>query len=329
MDSLTQAVLGASVAGVCAPAGQRRKALLAGAMLGTLPDLDVVIDYGDPVSNFTYHRGFSHSLFVLAPFSILLWLVLRRWWAPVRDAPLPWLAAIFLTLMTHPLLDAHTVYGTQLWWPLTVPPTMWSTLFIIDPLYTLPLLVGVVAAAGWPHARRSTSLIRAGVALSTLYLGWSWTAKLIVEDHAKAALAAMGLEDQPMFSVPAPLNTMLWRVVALSDEGYVEGFDSLLIDEGEMQFAAYSSDLASLEAATDVWAVARLRWFSRDFLRATVEDRRLVLSDLRMGQEPDYVFTHVVAAMGNPHWKAIPAEQIPLNFSQRALGETWRRLFAP
>jgi inner membrane protein len=123
MDSLTQVVLGASIAGACAPRGQRRKALLAGAALGTLPDLDVFIDFGGAVENFTYHRGFSHSLFVLAPFSVLLWLALKRWWAPVRAAPLPWLAAISLTLLTHPLLDAHTAYGTQLFWPLTVPPT--------------------------------------------------------------------------------------------------------------------------------------------------------------------------------------------------------------
>ena len=87
MDSVTQAVLGAAVGGAIAPAGQRRKALLVGAALGTLPDLDVVIDYGDAVANFTYHRGFSHSLFVLPPFALLLWLALRRWWAPVRDAP--------------------------------------------------------------------------------------------------------------------------------------------------------------------------------------------------------------------------------------------------
>ena len=108
MDPLTQAVLGASVAGVCAPAGQRRKAMLAGAMLGTLPDLDVLIDYDDAVRNFTYHRGFSHSLFVLTPFAVALWLLLRRWWAPAREAPGRWLAAIALTLLTHPLLDAHT-----------------------------------------------------------------------------------------------------------------------------------------------------------------------------------------------------------------------------
>ena len=144
MDSITQAALGAAIGGAVAPAGQRRKALLVGAALGTLPDLDVLIDYGDAVANFTYHRGFSHSLLVLPPFALLLWLALRRWWAPVREAPARWLAIIGLALITHPLLDAHTAYGTQLFWPLTLPPTMWATLFIIDPLFTLPLL-----AASW------------------------------------------------------------------------------------------------------------------------------------------------------------------------------------
>ena len=138
MDSVTQAVLGAAIGGAIAPAGQRRKALLVGAALGTLPDLDVAIDYGDAVANFTFHRGFSHSLFVLPPFAVLLWLALRRWWAPVRDAPLRWLAIIGLALITHPLLDAHTAYGTQLLWPLDSPPVMWATLFIIDPIFALP-----------------------------------------------------------------------------------------------------------------------------------------------------------------------------------------------
>ena len=134
MDSVTQIVLGASVAGVCAPAGSRRRALLVGAALGTLPDLDVLIDYGGAVENYTYHRGFSHSLFVLAPFALLLWVVLSKFWTPVRQAPGRWYLAIFLALATHPLLDAHTSYGTQLLWPLTPPPVAWSTIFIIDPL---------------------------------------------------------------------------------------------------------------------------------------------------------------------------------------------------
>lgn len=324
MDSLTQAVLGASVAGVCAPAGQRRKALLFGAVLGTVPDLDVFIDFGGDVANFTYHRGFSHSLLVLAPFSVLLWLALRRWWAPVRDAPVAWLAAISLTLLTHPLLDAHTVYGTQLFWPFTPSPTMWSTLFIIDPLYTLPLIVGVFATTIAPSRAQ---WLRVGLMISTLYIGWSWIGKFIVENNARDALAMRGLEDRPMFSTPSPLNTMLWRVVVLTDEGYLEGFDSLLIDEGPIRFRAYASDRTPLSEAANIWAVTRLRWFTRDFLKVMVEDGQLILADLRMGQEPNYVFTHVVAERGNPHWREIPDELVEFDFADRALGATWDRIW--
>ena len=327
MDSLSQIVLGASVAGVCAPRGHRRKALLVGAALGTLPDLDVLIDYGDAVKNFTYHRGFSHSLFVLVPFAALLWLALRRWWAPVRDAPVPWLWAIMLPLVTHPLLDAHTAYGTQLFWPLTIPPTMWSTLFIIDPLYTLPLLIGSVAAALRPARKWAQTTLAAGLVISTLYVGWSWAGKTLAERDAGVVLAEMGLADAPLFSTPAPFNTLLWRIVVITDNGYLEGYNSLLVDRRPMQFKNFSSDTASLEAASDVWAVARLRWFASDFVKGDVRDNKLRVTDLRMGGEPSYVFTHTVAERGNPHWQAIPTRLEMARFSRSDLDTVLRRLW--
>ncbi len=64
----------------------------------------------------------------------------------MAGAPTRWFWAIQLALITHPLLDAFTVYGTQLWWPLQPHPTMWSSVFIIDPAYTLWLLLACVAA---------------------------------------------------------------------------------------------------------------------------------------------------------------------------------------
>ena len=328
MDSVSQAVLGASVAGLVAPPGQRRKALLVGAALGTLPDLDVLIDYGDAVANFTYHRGFSHSLFVLAPFSLVLWLLLRWLWEPVRSAPWRWLAAISLALLTHPLLDAHTAYGTQLFWPMESPPVMLATMFIIDPLFTLPLLFGALYAAITPSSGRRVAALRAGVALSTVYLGWSWVAQTIVVNNARDALADMNMDEAAIFITPTPFNTLLWRVVVQTDDGYLEGFDSLLVGEPAMTFDAYPSDTEALEAASNVWAVDRLRWFSKDFLKAEVIGDKLILSDLRMGQEPTYVFSHVVAERGNPHWKAVTTELLPVSISDRALTDTWRRIWA-
>ena len=325
LDSLSQVVLGASVAGAVAPAGHRGKAMLLGAGLGTLPDLDVFIDFGGAVENFTYHRGFSHSLFVLAPFSVLLWLALRRWWAPVREAPLRWLAAIGLALLTHPILDAHTAYGTQLFWPLAVPPTSWATLFIIDPLYTLPLLIGVLVAAF--RRKAGGTALRVGLVISTLYIGWSWVAQATVSRHVDDALASMQLQDAPVFLTPTPLNMLLWRVVVMTDDGYLEGFDSLMIDEGRLRFKAHPSAVDAMEDASDVWAVERLRWFAQDFVQVRIDDDQLVISDLRMGQQPTYVFSHAVAARGNPHWKEIPAELLPMSFGDRALAQTWDRIW--
>src|SRR5690606_24252465 len=116
----------------------------AGAVLGTLPDLDVFwfsLTKSDFVTTVTWHRGPSHSLFVLALLGLLLWMLARRFIPAVRAMPRPWLWAVLLALLTHPVLDAFTVYGTQLLWPVPGKPIMWSTIFIIDPLYTLPLLV--------------------------------------------------------------------------------------------------------------------------------------------------------------------------------------------
>ena len=73
----------------------------------------------------------------------------------------------------------------------------------------------------------------------------------------------------------------------------------------------------------------RLRWFADDFITADVIDDRLVISDLRMGQAPNWVFRHLVAERGNPHWKPIPSEQVRTVFAGRDLGEVWRRLLNP
>ena len=325
MDSLSQAVLGASVAGVCAPSDHRGKAMLLGAALGTLPDLDVLIDFGGAVENFTYHRGFSHSLFVLAPLSVIIWACLRRWWTPFQDEPLRWLAAVSLALLTHPLLDAHTAYGTQLFWPLSMPPTSWATLFIIDPLYTLPLVVGVGVAA----LRRQVGgkALHIGLIVSTLYIGWSWVAQTVVSRHVETALTSMQVQDAQVFVTPTPFNTLLWRVVVIDDENYLEGLDSLLIDEGTIRFTRHSLGRDMLEESADIWAVERLRWFARGFVKASIDDDRLVISDLRMGQEPIYIFSHVVAERGNPHWEEISAELVPVSLDDRELTDIWDRIW--
>ena len=143
MDSLSQAALGAAI-GVAVMGRRTRpwKAALVGAIAGTLPDLDSFFDHGDPISNMVLHRANSHALFwqtlVSLPIAAGTAGLLREW-TNVKG----WWLTIWLALVTHALLDWTTVYGTQLGLPFTDTPFGLGSMFIIAPLYTLPLLIGI------------------------------------------------------------------------------------------------------------------------------------------------------------------------------------------
>jgi len=334
MDSLTQIVLGSTVAALTVPATHRRKALVAGAVLGTLPDLDALLpllNHADAVARMTEHRGASHSLLVLPFVGLLIWWLARWRWQPVREAPTGWLWAIQLALLTHPILDAFTVYGTQLLWPLPSAPVMWTSIWIVDLAYTLPLLIGCIVAATSASAPRARRWLAVGLCISSAYLLWSLAAKALVERDAREALAALGLADAPHFSVPLPLNTLLWQVVAMTPEGYVIGERSLVADRKPIQFRHYVSDTVALAQAREtVPAVARLLWFNHGFMKARVDDaQQLVVADLRMGQEPDYNFQFIVAQHAAGQWQPIAVERIPapLMLTRAQLAAWWHRLW--
>lgn len=335
MDSLTQIVLGGAVAAAIAPPRHRRAALLAGAALGTLPDLDVIptsLLLDDPVDRMTWHRGPSHSLLLLPLLAWLIWAFFKRQGGRVAEAPVRWWWAILLALITHPLLDAFTVYGTQLWWPVPVSPAMWSSVFIVDPMYTVWLLLACIAAWFLRWRPAAQTVLVAGLAISSAYLAWSLLAKAAVDREASRALASIGLADAPRFSAPTPFNTLLWRVVAMTPDGYVEGERSLLDGPAPMAFRHYPSDIAAKAAAADIPAAARMAWFNHGFQRAQVRGDKLVLTDLRMGSEPDYFFNYAVArrdAMGQ--WHALqPSERFALPDARprtAQLGRVWERIW--
>lgn len=333
MDSLTQIVLGSALAAAIAPPQHRRAALLAGAALGTLPDLDtlVLLPLGlDPVDSMTWHRGPSHSLFVLIPLAALMWAAFKRMGGRVAESPVRWFWAIQLALVTHPLLDALTVYGTQLWWPMAVAPTMWSSVFIIDLAYTLPLLVACVLAWRWRDSQGAQRALVLALTLSSAYLGWSFVAKAKVDRAAEQTLATMGLQDAPRFSVPMPFNTLLWRVVVMTPEGYLAGQYSVVADRGPMRLHPQPADVAALDAVRDTPSVARLLWFNQGFMAAQEVDGQLVVSDLRMGVEPDFTFRFTVAQREGDTWKPIPPTQAdwPTDAIRR-LPEVWDRIWTP
>lgn len=329
---MTQVLLGGAIAAAIVPAGHRRAALLAGAALGTLPDLDSVplmLWTDDPVLRMTMHRSASHSLLVLPLVALAIWAWFRSRGKRVSEAPLRWWWAILLALVTHPMLDAFTVYGTQLWWPLPAQPTMWSSIFIIDPVYTVWLLVACVIAWVLPRRPLAQRALVAGLVVSTAYLGWSLLAKAIVDTRAERSLALLGQDGGAYVSVPMPATTLLWRIVVMTPDGYQEAFHSLVADGPGLRFCGYPSDTVALSAAADIPAVQRLRWFNHGFMRAQVSDGELQLSDLRMGAEPDYFFRFAVAGSQDNRWTELrPPRQLHADRDLAQLWDTtWTRIW--
>jgi inner membrane protein len=364
MDSLTQIALGAAVGTAVLGRKVGARAALWGAAVATLPDLDVLLSYGDPVKDFTFHRAESHSLFWLTAVSPLLaWLLAalnRRSPAGFRD----WWLLTWLALVTHPLLDAFTVYGTQLLLPFSDYPVGVGSVFIIDPLYTVPLIVGVIGAL-WLRSRdpdRAQRWNAAGLAISTLYLGWTVAAQSHVEGVVHRTLAATPLAQAKALVTPTPFNSLLWRVVVMDDGGYHEGYYSLLDDRPEVRLERHESDHALLEPLRSDWSVQRLAWFSKGFYRVseaahgtrvaegsastvgqllglvdTAEAAAalpgpggvpVVMTDLRMGQTPWFVFSFVVAERKDGRIAGVDPQQVPTERPPAsALPSLWRRIW--
>jgi inner membrane protein len=328
MDSVTQFVLGAAVGEAVLGRKIGNKAALWGGIAATLPDLDVFIPLGGAVEDFTYHRSASHSLFVLAILTpVMVWLI-NKIHPALRQYKGHWMLMIYLAFATHVLLDSFTAYGTQIFWPVSTTPVSWSTVFIIDPSYTLPLLIGVLAALIMTReSARGHLLNRFGLVLSSIYLCWTVAAKIMVDQQFTDELQAQNISYQKLFTIPAPFNSLLWRAVVIDEKGYYEAYYSVFDRGGQIRFRHYASNNALLDGIRDYWPVQRLQWFSRGFYSVSLRQTDIVISDLRMGVEPNYAFQFKVGELSNPHAKPALPQQIPAVRDLGILRTMWQRIW--
>lgn len=297
MDSLTQIALGAGVG--AAVLGRRigpRKAAIAGGLLGTLPDLDVLFPFADPIDSFTLHRGASHSFIVQALVTPLFGEAMVRLFKGLRDRRLQTYLAVYLVFVTHAALDALTIYGTRIFWPVVPDPFGAGSIFIIDPLYTLPLLLAVVWAltqGAW--SARFGKVLAAALIVSTAYLGWSLVAQQVVQDRSRALLAEAGVAPDRLIATPTPFNTLLWKVIAVEGNRYINLYVPLFrgLDGATAFVHARGTDRLACLGASD--PLNRLAAFSRGFYRLDLVEDELRVSDLRMGMTPNYVFSFAIA----------------------------------
>lgn len=290
MDPVTQGLLGAAAAQALFSEQLGRKAAVIGLVGGVLPDADVFIrSVSDPLLAIEYHRGFTHALAFIpigGAVASLPWLLRTKYrarWKPVVGAAIAGYA-------THGLLDACTTYGTQLLWPFSSVRAAWDVISIIDPVFTLALLVGVVASA-W-FRRRAPAVAALGFCLAYLGLGYvqhhraldAQTRVASVRDHDPIRQAAF-----PTFA-----NLVVWRSL-------YEAGDSLYADRLRVPFFGKPEwQPGAAVAAVDLQDLApefrndpriredfgRFRWFSNGWL-ARAPDDRAVIGDARYSLRTD------------------------------------------
>jgi inner membrane protein len=166
-----------------------------------------------------------------------------------------------------------------------------------------------------------------GLVLSTGYLAWTPGTKLHVENVARNALQQQNIAATDVLTTPSPFNSLLWRILVVDDRHYYEGYYSVLDDYSSISFGRHSRQLELVEPLREIWPVQRLRWFTKNFYAAALSGNDIVITDLRMGTEPEYVFRFKVGEMGNPHAYPAPVERLPAIRNYERLGRVWDRIW--
>jgi inner membrane protein len=288
MDSLTQLVLGAACVAALAPKTSVRRALIYGAALGTLPDLDALVPFRDPLDHLILHRSATHSLLVLPIVGWLLFQIARRWDPALRIKSWAWFVGFQLALITHPLIDFLTNYGTQLFWPLSRYPFATSSVFIIDPAVTIPLLLACVMAWRRQHSSAQSAHKPLHIALifSTCYL----VLGLATQAHTQAKVLASAPKNAAISVAAAPLTSLMHRVVVKTPGLYSEAYVSIFDGDAEIRWSSFPSADAAFPEIEATRNFQRLQRFSKGMLRVSTINGNVIAHDLRMGSEPNYVF---------------------------------------
>ncbi len=366
MDSISQFVLGAAMGEAALGKKIGNKAILWGGIAGTIPDLDILFyPFLDELSRLTIHRGFSHALifaFIAAP--IFAWFlfqwyrlkprnlrekykdknVLLRWlvapidWFTHRPANIEvpsyrdWVKLFFLALFTHPLLDSFTVYGTQLFLPFSDYRVGVNNIFIVDPLYTVPLIICLVIVSRLIRTNQVRPYINyLGIIISCAYIGLTLFNKMKVNTVFETALNQQAVQYERFMTANTPLNSILWYCVAEGEKGYWLGYYSLWDKDETVKFYYLERQDELISSIKSSKAIDRLIWFSKGYYLVRQEAEGLFLHDLKFGRagfgdQADYVFSFKIEQDADGTVSFTPRREPPEGSFSELFGLLWTRI---
>lgn len=326
MDSLTQIVLGAACGEIALGKKIGNKALLFGAIGGTIPDLDVFIGrflYDNEIQAMAFHRGIMHAIpfailgcFVFGFLNFKLYNTRKRFGTSnLKD----WVWLYFLSIFTHPILDCFTPYGTQLFAPFSDYRVAFNTISVVDPLYTLPFFICMIVVLFFKRTNLKRLLwTKTGIYISTCYLLFTVGNKFYIDSIFKTSFKKNKISFTRFSSQPTLLNNILWYAVAEDKDNYYATFYSLFDHKNYTDIILTIPKNHHLLDMSDN-NLKILTWFSNDYFNLYKKEKngRYKYVDLRYPMvNPDDINTSIfnfTIYLKNNKWDILPFDGNPPN----------------
>jgi|SRR5688572_19901808 len=290
MDSLTHTLLGACLGEAIAGKKMGKKAMLFGILANNLPDADVVTAlWNTEAHSLLAHRGITHSLLFVTVMTLLLSLLFGKWFAKYQLTRKEWILLMGSGLFLHILLDACTTYGTGWFEPFSSYRVSFNTLFILDPFFSLPILLGTLILLILKNRRIKTRKIvfTSALSLSAAYLLVTIIIKLNVNAVIKEDLASKQIDYDSYFSSPSPMNNIMWYSVVSKGETFYTGYYSILDQKPVVEWNHYKRNDSLLAPYLQNSDVKDLIQFSKSQYRVNKTDSGIIFGDVRFGQLMD------------------------------------------
>jgi len=286
MDSLSHIVLGAAIGEAIFGNKMGRKAMFFGALAGNLPDIDVLgILFLSDSNQLLFHRGITHSLFFAVLISVLFGWFSKRWF---RNHSIEWIHRTWLFLaamLSHLLLDSFTCYGMGLFEPFSHYRLSFNTIFVADPLYTLPFLLCMLLAYSAKNgSRQRKRWTITGVWISSFYLAFTILNHEYVQHIMEQSLKRQKLSFDHFTVTPTPLNAFLWMGYSQDKAGAWIGYYSIFDKEKKVDYYRIQRNDSLLLPFEKEESVQHLKQLSKGNYVVTKEDSIIYFNDIRFGQ---------------------------------------------
>ena len=337
MDSITQIILGAACGEAVLGKKIGNRALLFGAIGGTIPDLDVFVGkllFNNQIDAMAFHRGFMHSFLfaILAAvgFGMFVFWIYNRRKRNGMTTQKDWIYLFFASIFTHPILDSFTAYGTQLFAPFSDYRVAFNTIAVADPLYTLPFLIALIIMMWFKRtSKHRRLLLKIGLGISSSYMLFTLINKFHVHGVYKKSLEIQQIDYVRFQTQPTILNNFLWYGIAETTNAYYVGFYSILdADATVSKWHLLPKNHELIQGMPK--DLETLAWFSNGYynLNITGTPDAFLFKDLRYPlmdeNDPNSSIFKFTITKKNERWEAAPFYSSDVN--EGDLDAFWTRL---